>query len=183
MSKDNRGGPLDPDASAAGKAVRRLQQRRRHAHGGVFRHLHLGGRDEGRDPGASLDRGEAVLRFRHVRADHHLKDLCEREEPVYVGLAVLLVYTGSAALRDGKSAFTKGFAELKAGAKALADGTRQFDEERIGKIVSLFDGDLQGLLDRVRAVADGSAVYTSYVGIAEGASGSVRFIFRTDAVG
>ena len=99
------------------------------------------------------------------------------------------LYDGSSQLYDGiqtmkKSApaLTEGITKLRDGALELSDGLDRFNEEGIGKLVDAVDGDLQGLIDRLRAVSDVSKNYKSYAGIADEMEGSVKFIYRTNAI-
>lgn len=75
-----------------------------------------------------------------------------------------------------------GVDQLDDGAKQLADGIVQFNEEGIEEIVNAYQGDIQPLLDRLQAVLDAGEEYQSYTDIADGVEGSVKFIIKTDAV-
>ena len=45
-----------------------------------------------------------------------------------------------------------------------------------------FDGDIEPLLERLQAVIDAGNAYQSYTSIAESINGSVKFIYRTEAI-
>ena len=56
----------------------------------------------------------------------------------------------------------------------------QFDEEGIQKLASVFDGDIEGLVDKVNAVLDKSKAYKNFSGIADGMDGEVKFVFMAE---
>ena len=67
--------------------------------------------------------------------------------------------------------------QLDNGAKTLNDGMIEFDETGIDKLVSVFDGDFDGVLDKVNTMLDSSRKYNNYSGISKDMEGSVKFIF------
>lgn len=101
---------------------------------------------------------------------------------------------GAAALDDGAGALADGIGTLQTGSAALIDGVKQlddgavqlnegmiqFNEEGIEKLVSVFDGDIEGLLDKVNSMLDASKKYNNYSGISEDMEGEVKFIFITE---
>ncbi len=92
------------------------------------------------------------------------------------------LYAGALTLRSGIKAFTEGIAQLKDGALQLSDGLREFDEQGVRKLTDAAEGGVKGLLERVRAIAEVSRAYRSFAGISDEMEGSVRFIYKTDAV-
>ena len=72
---------------------------------------------------------------------------------------------------------------VKNGAGELRDGMEKFDEEGIQKITNVFEGDLNNVVDRLHDVADGANAYNNFSGIASGATGKVKFIFKTAGIG
>lgn len=89
---------------------------------------------------------------------------------------------GAGKLKTGTGAIVEGVGTLDEGAHELADGIVTFNEEGIEKIVNAYNGDLEPLMDRLQAVIDAGEEYQSYTGVADGVNGSVKFIFKTDAV-
>lgn len=89
---------------------------------------------------------------------------------------------GAGKLKNGTGAIVEGVGTLDEGAHELADGIVTFNEEGIEKIVNAYNGDLEPLMDRLQAVIDAGEEYQSYTGVADGVNGSVKFIFKTDAV-
>lgn len=89
---------------------------------------------------------------------------------------------GAQTLSDGTLAIIEGVGTLDDGAHKLADGILQFNEEGIEKILNSYNGDVQPLLERIQAVLTAGEDYQTYTDIADGVNGSVKFIYKTDAV-
>ena len=89
---------------------------------------------------------------------------------------------GAGALKEAGPALTAGVTELRDGAKELSDGLAEFNEEGIQKLVDAVDGDLAGLMDRLRAVSDAARSYSSFAGIDSESEGQVKFVYRTEAI-
>ncbi len=103
------------------------------------------------------------------------------------GAATLV--SNNAALVDGASKLSgatsqveEGVKKLDDGSKELMDGMVQFDEEGIKKLTEAYDGDVKEMLDRLKAVVNAGKDYQTFTKVAEGVKGSVKFIYRTDAV-
>ncbi len=96
------------------------------------------------------------------------------------GLSELL--QGIIAMKDGAPALVSGVGALQAGALQLRDGLQEFNDRGIQKLISAVDGDVAGLLTRIRATLDVAGDYDSFSGTADGVLGEVKFIYRTDAV-
>lgn len=80
---------------------------------------------------------------------------------------------GAVQLKDGMTVLQEGVAQLTEGALAMKDGLEGFS----------IDGmDPEVLLERVRGLIDAARDDQNYSGIAEGTTGKVRFIWRTDAI-
>ena len=92
------------------------------------------------------------------------------------------LYDGILQLKNGTPALVDGVTQLKDGAMQLSDGLKQFNEEGIQKIIDLVDGDLEGVLARVRATIDVSKDYQNFSGISNNMDGQVKFIYRTDEI-
>ena len=57
-----------------------------------------------------------------------------------------------------------------------------FNEDGIEKIINSYNGDMEPLMDRVQATLDAGGGYQSYTDIADGVNGSVKFIYKTEAI-
>ena len=89
---------------------------------------------------------------------------------------------GLAQLQGSIPALTDGVTQLSDGAKQLHEGLVKFDEEGIRKLVDAVDGDLEGLIVRLRAVKAAAEDYKTFTAIADKTEGAVRFIYRMDEI-
>lgn len=87
---------------------------------------------------------------------------------------------GIGTLQTGSGALIDGVKQLDDGAAQLNDGMIQFNEDGIQKLVSIFDGDIEGLLDKVNDMLDSSRAYKNFSGISDDMDGEVKFIFISD---
>lgn len=87
---------------------------------------------------------------------------------------------GILSLKNGSGDLIDGVQQLADGAAELNDGMIQFNEEGIQKLVSAFDGDIEGLLDKLNHMMDASRNYKNFSGISEDMDGEVHFIFVTN---
>ena len=117
------------------------------------------GADSLNDGAASLAQGAGTLKT-------GIDELCE----------------GILTLKNGVPALIDGAGELHDGAGKLSDGLKRFNEEGVGRIVDAVDGDLAGLMTRIKATADVSRDYRTFTGLSDGMSGQVKFIYRTDSI-
>ena len=88
--------------------------------------------------------------------------------------------TGLNTLQSSTGALVSGVEQLDSGAAELNSGMIQFNEEGIEKLVSVFDGDIDALLDKANELLDASKEYKNFSGITDGMDGSVKFIFVSD---
>lgn len=79
-------------------------------------------------------------------------------------------------------ALIEGITQLRDGAMQLSDGLKEFNEEGVQKLVDAVDGNLGGLGDRLQAVIDVSRNYKTFSGISDDMEGSVKFVYRTEAI-
>ena len=92
------------------------------------------------------------------------------------------LYAGLNTLKEGSSELVDGVSQLKDGAKQLSDGLKEFNDQGVQKLIDAVDGDLNGLIDRLRATSEISKDYKSFAGIKDDMDGSVRFIYKTDTI-
>ena len=111
--------------------------------------------------------------------------------------------TGADSLKEGTGALTAGATQLNGGlnelkgnipvlkagvmllhngSSKLADGLNEVNEKGIDRLTQAVEGELEGLIERVRAMGDLSAQYYNYAGIADDMKGQVKFIIRTDEI-
>lgn len=127
---------------------------------------YTGGVDSAKDGADKLNGGAAALKKGAADLNSGIDEL----------------YRGILTLKNGAPALTEGVSALHDGAGKLSDGLKEFNETGVQKIVDAANGDLAGLLTRVKATADVAADYKSYTGLADGMNGSVKFIYRTDSI-
>ena len=54
--------------------------------------------------------------------------------------------------------------------------------KKASKLVDIFDGDVQELVDRFEGSKEAAQAYKSFSGIADGMQGSVKFVYKTEAI-
>ena len=101
-------------------------------------------------------------------------------DSLYAGIEEL--YGGVIQLKNGAPALVDGVTALRDGAMKLSDGLQEFNEQGVQKLVDAVDGDLGGLVTRLRATVDVSKNYTSFSGISDDMACQVKFIYRTESV-
>ena len=92
------------------------------------------------------------------------------------------LYDGVGTLKAGSGKLVDGVTELRDGQKQLNDGLKQFKEEGVDKLVNAFGGELENVAERAEAMCELAAEYRSFAGIADETQGTVRFIYRSDAI-
>lgn len=90
--------------------------------------------------------------------------------------------SGTTALNDSVPVMESGVQQLVDGARQLSDGMNTFNEQGIKKLTDTFEGDIQGLMDRMKAVIDAGKDYQTFTDLADGTKGSVKFIIETDPI-
>ena len=85
-------------------------------------------------------------------------------------------------LNSGASQLADGSKTLAEGAHTLADGMVQFNEEGINKILDAYNGDLKPFTNKLQAVIDAGEEYQTYSAIADGQTGSVKFIYKLASI-
>lgn len=108
------------------------------------------------------------------------ESLKEGTEQLSTGAEVLDI--GILAVQAGLPELLDGITQLRDGAVQLDDGLKELNEDGIQKLADAVNGDLDGLLTRVRAMKNVSENYKSFAGASEEMESQVRFIFRTDSV-
>lgn len=97
--------------------------------------------------------------------------------------------SGASQLADGTNQIVSGVDQLTTGSKTLsegahtlADGMAQFNEEGINKILDAYNGDLKTFTNKLQAVIDAGEEYQTYSAIADGQTGSVKFIYKLASI-
>lgn len=89
---------------------------------------------------------------------------------------------GANQLADGTVQLSDGADALAEGSHTLADGIVEFNEKGINKILDTYNGDIEPLANKLQATLDAGADYQSYAGIADGANGSVKFVYKLASI-
>ena len=89
---------------------------------------------------------------------------------------------GTNQIVSGGDQLTTGSKTLSEGAHTLADGMVQFNEEGINKILDAYNGDLKPFTNKLQAVIDAGEEYQTYSAIADGQTGSVKFIYKLASI-
>ncbi len=89
---------------------------------------------------------------------------------------------GASQLADGTVQLSDGADTLAEGSHTLADGIVEFNEKGINKILDAYNGDIKPLANKLQATLDAGADYQSYAGIADGANGSVKFVYKLGSI-
>lgn len=79
---------------------------------------------------------------------------------------------GLSTLNTSAPALIDGIAQLQDGSLQLSNGIKQFNEEGISKLVSVFNGDIKGLTNRIETIAN----------LAKANSSKVKYIYRVDEI-
>lgn len=97
---------------------------------------------------------------------------------------------GAGELADGTDTMDESMVDLLDGVKKLLDGTGdlvdgldEYNEEGIQKLADLVNEDLDGFYERLKAVRDYAEEYNSFGGCLSDMDCSVKFIYKTDAIG
>lgn len=97
--------------------------------------------------------------------------------------------SGASQLADGTNQIVLGVDQLTTGSKTLSDGAHtladgmvQFNEEGINKILDAYNGDLKPFTNKLQAVIDAGEEYQTYSAIADGQTGSVKFIYKLASI-
>ena len=82
---------------------------------------------------------------------------------------------------EGANTLNSSAAQIAEGSKTLSDGAAEFYENGIKAVVDALEM-LGPQAEKLGALADAAEAYQSYSGIADGMTGSVKFIFRTEPI-
>lgn len=152
------------------------------------------GVDSLKDGLGSVKEGATALKDGADTLKGGMQDLDEGAATLKTGADSLKDGTGS--LLAGADQLSGGLGELKSnipalkvgvlllynGSSKLADGLNEFNEKGIEQLTQAVEGELQGLIERTRAMGSLSAEYYNFAGIADGMKGQVKFIIRTDEI-
>ena len=97
--------------------------------------------------------------------------------------------TGMSQIASGVSQISQGASQLSDatqqaadGSNSMAEGLQQFNDEGVSKIADAIDNRIVKLGNRLVAVTDAGGSYKNFAGITDGTTGSVKFVFETEAI-
>lgn len=85
-------------------------------------------------------------------------------------------------LKNNIPALKDGVTKLYDGSVQLSDGIKEFNEKGISKITEAVEGELEGVIERIRVMGEISKAYNNFSGISDSMNGRVKFIYRTDEI-
>lgn len=94
----------------------------------------------------------------------------------------LSLVSGVKKLADGSDALVGGVKLLNDGSLTLTNGIKTYKEQGVKKLVDIVDGDVKGLVNRLKAVSKVSSRYKSFSGTGTDMDGKVDFIYKTDSI-
>lgn len=92
------------------------------------------------------------------------------------------VVEGGTTLCTAGGELYRGFGEALDGVKELRDGVRDFKDDGIAELTKLGGADFRNVINRLRAIKEADDGYDNFAGLAEGKTGSVRFIVETEEI-
>ena len=85
-------------------------------------------------------------------------------------------------IKDNTPALIDGVKQLRDGAKSLNEGIVKLNNDGITKLINAVDGNFSGLFERVDYTLQASEKYRSFSGITDDTNGTVKFVYRTEAI-
>ena len=107
-------------------------------------------------------------------------DLKSGTEQLHAGAVRL--FNGLGTFKNGTGALVDGVTKLKDGSQQLDEGMQKLKKEGADAIVKAVNGDVKGLVDRVKAIVAVSKNYKTFSGVSDETDGKVDFIFKTDSI-
>ena len=108
------------------------------------------------------------------------KQLAKGTKSLSAGADALL--SGLNKLSGGSKALVSGVKKLKDGSLSLNSGLKTYKEQGVKTLVKAVDGDVKGLVNRLKAISKVSSNYKSFSGINSDMDGKVDFIYKTDSI-
>ncbi len=93
-----------------------------------------------------------------------------------------VLFDGISILKDGGKVLTDGVKQLSDGSMTLCNGLKQFEKEGVDVLVNAVNGDIKGLVNRLKAISRVAGNYKSYSGISDDMDGKTSFIFKTNSI-
>lgn len=127
-----------------------------------------------------LSKGAGDLKSGTSTLKKGAKDLKKGTKALSEGTITLV--DGVEKLAGGSDALVGGVKQLKDGSLTLNSGLKTYKEQGVKKLVDIVDGDVKGLVCRLKAISKVSSNYKSFTGTGSGMDGKVDFIYKTDSI-
>lgn len=85
-------------------------------------------------------------------------------------------------LVSGVDKLTTASSKLNKGGKDLSKGASEFNREGIEKLNDIYEDDVRGFLDRMKAIGQAGRAYKSFSGVTNGMDGEVKFVIETESI-
>ena len=89
---------------------------------------------------------------------------------------------GLSTISESTGALSAGASQVASGATLLTTGLSQYNAQGIQALADYYHDDVLGVRDRLQSLAQAGQGYDTYTGLADGTTGSVRFLYKTDPV-
>lgn len=134
-----------------------------------------------------LDKGVGSLYKKMPELKNGIGSLKKGVDQLALGSSTLVsknkdLLDGMQQLMKGTGDLVDGVGKLDDGSHELADGMAEFNEKAIDKLVNSYRGDVKSLVNRIQAVLDAGHEYQSYTDVAEGQTGSVKFVYKLSPI-
>lgn len=129
--------------------------------------------EEKKDNGYSLVTGMNAL-------NDGVNALSEKMPALVGGIDALV--EGAKKLQTATGEIVTGVGALDAGANELAAGMELFNKNAISKLADAYNGDLKPLADKIEAIIEAGNSYQTYTKLADGMTGSVKFLYKIEGI-
>lgn len=90
--------------------------------------------------------------------------------------------SGLNTLNSSTGTLSSGVSQLSSGANELAAGMKEFNEDGVQKIMSIYNGSVKSLVKILSKSVKASKEYSTYSGLSSNMSGSVKYVIKTDGI-
>ena len=89
------------------------------------------------------------------------------------------LFDGISTMKGNTPALLDGISNLKDGSFKLSDGLKQLNEEGIDKLVKTYNGDIEPLIERVKASVNAAKEHDTFAGVSVEKDSEIKYIYRT----
>ena len=139
----------------------------------------VGGFGSDNEPGTLIN-AAAALKSGADQIDSGLAMLESKSGELATGMSQIA--SGVSQISQGASQLSDATQQAADGSNSMAEGLQQFNDEGVSKIADAIDNRIVKLGNRLVAVTDAGGFYKNFAGITDGTTGSVKFVFETEAI-